>query len=116
MKRNPMLVVLLLLMSSLLSTMTSAQLSNNDMQDLFSDEPQFLPVDDAFQFDFTQTGDKLVVQFDIADGYYLYKKQFKVVILIGVLADRASSLPSQLGNAQGRGARKSRKGKKQKKR
>ena len=46
MKRNPMLVVLLLLMSSLLSTMTSAQLSNNDMQDLFSDEPQFLPVDD----------------------------------------------------------------------
>ena len=79
MKRNPMLVVLLLLMSSLLSTMTSAQLSNNDMQDLFSDEPQFLPVDDAFQFDFSQTGDKLVVQFDIADGYYLYKKQFKVV-------------------------------------
>ena len=79
MKRNPMLVVLLLLMSSLLSTMTSAQLSNNDMQDLFSDEPQFLPVDDAFQFDFSQMGDKLVVQFDIADGYYLYKKQFKVV-------------------------------------
>ena len=77
MKRNPMLVVLLLLMSSLLSTMTSAQLSNNDMQDLFSDEPQFLPVDDAFQFDFTQTGDKLVVQFDIADG--LIFKRFATI-------------------------------------
>lgn len=78
MKRNPILV-LLLLISSLLSNIASAQISNDDMQDLFSDEPQFLPVDDAFQFDFTQQGNKLVVQFDIAEGYYLYKKQFKTV-------------------------------------
>ena len=76
--RKPMLLLLLLL-SSLLSQVASAQLSNDNMQDLFSDEPQFLPVDEAFVFDFSQQGDKLVVTFDIADGYYLYKKQFKTV-------------------------------------
>lgn len=46
---------------------------------LFSDEPEFLPVDQAFQFDFTQQDDKLVLRWQIADGYYLYKKQFKTV-------------------------------------
>ena len=76
--RKPMLLLLLLL-SSLLSQVASAQLSNDNMQDLFSDEPQFLPVDEAFVFDFSQQGDKLVVTFDIAEGYYLYKKQFKTV-------------------------------------
>nr|WP_276309503.1 protein-disulfide reductase DsbD [Alteromonas alba] len=62
----------------LFTTVASAQLSNNNMDDLFSDEPSFLPVEEAFVFDFSQKGDSLVVRFDIADGYYLYKKQFKV--------------------------------------
>ncbi|MDY6926724.1 MAG: protein-disulfide reductase DsbD [Pseudomonadota bacterium] len=62
----------------LFTTVASAQLSDNNMDDLFSDEPSFLPVEEAFVFDFSQKGDTLVVRFDIADGYYLYKKQFKV--------------------------------------
>lgn len=53
---------------------------SNDFADLFSDEPQFLPVEQAFQFDFNQTEDKLMLSFNIADGYYLYKKQFKTVV------------------------------------
>lgn len=47
--------------------------------DVFSEEPEFLKVDEAFMFDFNQQGDQLTVSFDIADGYYLYKKQFKYV-------------------------------------
>lgn len=55
-----------------------AQISD-PLADLFSDEPEFLAVDDAFKFDFNQNGDQLVLSFDIAEGYYLYKKQFKTV-------------------------------------
>jgi thiol:disulfide interchange protein DsbD len=50
------------------------------LADLFADEPEFLQVDDAFQFDFTQQGDEITLSWKIADGYYLYKKQFKTVV------------------------------------
>lgn len=53
---------------------------SNDFSDLFSDEPVFLPVEQAFQFDFKQTDNKLTLSFNIAEGYYLYKKQFKTVV------------------------------------
>lgn len=46
-------------------------------ESLFSDAPSFLKVDEAFGFDYEQKGDKLIVKWKIADGYYLYKKQFK---------------------------------------
>ncbi len=54
--------------------------SNESFADLFSDEPQFLPVEQAFQFDFSQADNNLTLSFTIADGYYLYKKQFKTVV------------------------------------
>ncbi|MCP4279684.1 MAG: protein-disulfide reductase DsbD, partial [Alteromonas sp.] len=63
---------------TLLSTFASAQVPNA-FDDPFVDEPQFLDVDQAFAFDFNQKGDVLTVSFDIADGYYLYLKQFKFV-------------------------------------
>ena len=47
-------------------------------QSLFDDTPSFLKVEQAFQMDFEQSGDQLIVKWDIADGYYLYKKQFKI--------------------------------------
>ena len=47
---------------------------------LFSDEPEFLPVDQAFQFDFQQQGNQVTLSWQIAEGYYLYKKQFKTVV------------------------------------
>jgi thiol:disulfide interchange protein DsbD len=61
--------------SSVVMAQTSAPLG-----DLFADEPEFLQVDEAFQFDFTQQGDQLILSWKIADGYYLYKKQFKTVV------------------------------------
>jgi thiol:disulfide interchange protein DsbD len=54
---------------------------NSDLlADLFADEPEFLQVDDAFQFDFSQQDDQLTLSWKIADGYYLYEKQFKTVV------------------------------------
>lgn len=68
-----------LVMLSTLSIQASAQ-QGGFGADLFSQEPQFLPVDDAFRFDFIQNGDQLTLSWDVADGYYLYKKQFKTVV------------------------------------
>jgi len=45
---------------------------------LFDDEPQFLPVDQAFKFNFSQQNDKVFVNWQIEPGYYLYQHQFKV--------------------------------------
>ena len=77
MNQSRLAVITLTFFAMLFTALASAQLSDNNMDDLFSDEPSFLPVEEAFVFDFSQK-DSLVIRFDIADGYYLYKKQFKV--------------------------------------
>jgi len=61
---------------------TSAQPPTQSMggfDDMFSHQEEFLHVDQAFVFDFNQADDTLNLTFTIADGYYLYKKQFKLV-------------------------------------
>lgn len=49
--------------------------------DVSNDDPftqnQFLPVEQAFQFDFRQRGKELELTFDIAEGYYLYQHRFQ---------------------------------------
>ncbi len=47
---------------------------------LFSNDDEFLKVDEAFIFDFHQQKNKLQVSFNIADGYYLYRHQFKFTV------------------------------------
>ncbi len=42
-----------------------------------SADDEFLPVEQAFEMDFVQTGSFLKVSWQIADGYYLYKAQTK---------------------------------------
>lgn len=44
---------------------------------LFSNDDEFLKVDQAFTFNFYQKNNQLEVSFDIAPGYYLYRHQFK---------------------------------------
>jgi len=44
---------------------------------LFSNDDEFLKVDQAFTFNFYQKNNLLEVSFDIAPGYYLYRHQFK---------------------------------------
>jgi thiol:disulfide interchange protein DsbD len=63
-----------------LVSLNTLALSNSPLADLFTEEPQFLKADDAFQFNFTQQGGQLTFKWDIAEGYYLYKKQFKIVL------------------------------------
>ena len=72
------LIVSVLCLSQLLSAPAFAQMPSA-FDDPFVDEPQFLDVDQAFVFDFNQQSDTLTLTFDIADGYYLYLKQFKFV-------------------------------------
>ncbi|MDW8259576.1 MAG: protein-disulfide reductase DsbD [Gammaproteobacteria bacterium] len=44
-------------------------------------EQEFLPVDEAFRFDASATGpDKIVLSWQIADGYYLYRSRLKAII------------------------------------
>ena len=75
--RNVLLLVAALVMA--FPWACDAQGVNDPLADLFSDEPEFLKEEEAFQFDFAQNGDQLEVSFVIAEGYYLYKKQFKTV-------------------------------------
>nr|WP_233095098.1 protein-disulfide reductase DsbD [Alteromonas sp. IB21] len=62
----------------MLSAVSYAQVPSA-FDDPFADEPQFLDVEQAFAFDFNQKENTLKLTFDIADGYYLYRKQFKFV-------------------------------------
>ncbi|MBC8951499.1 protein-disulfide reductase DsbD [Xenorhabdus sp. PB62.4] len=39
----------------------------------------YLPADQAFMFDFQQQGNKLTLNWDIKPGYYLYRKQFRII-------------------------------------
>ncbi|MGL4978831.1 MAG: protein-disulfide reductase DsbD [Plesiomonas sp.] len=46
---------------------------------LFAPKSQgFVPVDSAFPFDFSQKGDQLSLNWQVKEGYYLYRHQFKV--------------------------------------
>ncbi|MEO3864721.1 protein-disulfide reductase DsbD [Rheinheimera fenheensis] len=66
----------LLCLSLLLSTVQAQQSSVLDS--LLKPNDQFLPVEQAFVFDFVQQQDQLVVSWSIADGYYLYKDKIKL--------------------------------------
>ncbi|MDG6263695.1 protein-disulfide reductase DsbD [Glaesserella parasuis] len=45
---------------------------------LFSSQPKFLPSDQAFAFSSQQQADQLQLAWQIADGYYLYKKEIAI--------------------------------------
>lgn len=68
-------------LTSLLVLLSVFTVSKGDAQvtpeSLFSDTPSFLKVDEAFVLDYEQKDDELIIKWDIAEGYYLYKKQFK---------------------------------------
>ncbi|MEW6994255.1 protein-disulfide reductase DsbD [Colwelliaceae bacterium MEBiC 14330] len=71
----------LVLFTLCLFTTVKAQTENSifDVSNtsLFSNDNEFLKVDDAFVFNFYQNGNKIEINFDIAEGYYLYRHQFK---------------------------------------
>ncbi|MGJ8691025.1 MAG: protein-disulfide reductase DsbD [Thalassotalea sp.] len=77
------IVFLTLLFTGLFSfgQLTIAQAAQDSIFDtastLFSNDDEFLKVDEAFVFDFYQKGNKLELSFNVKDGYYLYQHQFK---------------------------------------
>lgn len=54
----------------------TASAQNFDVSQFASNDQDFLPVDQAFRFDFDQQGNQLTLRFDIAEGYYLYQHRF----------------------------------------
>ncbi|MDP2559571.1 protein-disulfide reductase DsbD [Psychrobium sp. 1_MG-2023] len=65
------------LLLSVLSLFFVAPTQANALTDLFSQQPKFLPEEQAFQLNFDQANNKIIVRWQIADGYYLYKEKFK---------------------------------------
>lgn len=45
---------------------------------LFNSQPKFLPAEQAFVFSHQQTANRLDLNWQIADGYYLYKKEIEI--------------------------------------
>ena len=70
----------LLILLALFTTLTSIAQQGDPFSELFAEEPEFLPVDEAFQFDFKQHNNELVLSWTVAEGYYLYKKQWQIPI------------------------------------
>lgn len=68
-----------LLLSSLLSS-TPTYALNTAVE---SNDGQFLPVETAYRMTPRIDGDELLMQWDIADGYYLYGHRFKASVVAG---------------------------------
>ena len=77
-----LIVSLLLTLVTLLPTISHAQQSIFDTSNTFllSNDDEFLKVDQAFSFNFDQQKDQLHINFDISEGYYLYRHQFKFTV------------------------------------
>ncbi|KXI30332.1 protein-disulfide reductase DsbD [Paraglaciecola hydrolytica] len=86
----------LLILLALFTTLTSIAQQGDPFSELFAEEPEFLPVDEAFQFDFKQHNNELVLSWTVAEGYYLYKKQFKTVVKNAELAEPTYPVSEQI--------------------
>lgn len=73
------LVSSLIILSFVLSSTLQATEKTDPFASLFGQQTQFLPVDDAFRFDFEQKNDVVYVRWTIADEYYLYADKFQFV-------------------------------------
>ncbi|CNK53486.1 protein-disulfide reductase DsbD [Yersinia enterocolitica] len=75
-------ITLILLLCSMLLAPHSAQASlfgDNSSFGQKSSQNRFIPVDQAFAFDFRQQGDQLTLSWQIHPDYYLYRQQIKIV-------------------------------------
>ncbi|WP_145599418.1 protein-disulfide reductase DsbD [Yersinia alsatica] len=75
-------ITLILLLCSVLLAPHSAQASlfgENSSFGQQSSQSRFIPVDQAFAFDFRQQGDQLTLSWQIHPDYYLYRQQIKIV-------------------------------------
>ncbi|MDB2374039.1 protein-disulfide reductase DsbD [Psychrosphaera haliotis] len=62
---------------SLFTSVSHAAITADPLKGLFGQQTEYLPVDEAFLFDFKQVDNKVVLDWTLADGYYLYKDKFQ---------------------------------------
>ncbi|CNH91726.1 protein-disulfide reductase DsbD [Yersinia pekkanenii] len=75
-------ITLILLLCSVLLAPHSTQASlfgDNATFGQKSTQSRFIPVDQAFAFDFRQQGDQLTLSWQVHPDYYLYRQQIKIV-------------------------------------
>jgi len=86
------LFALIIALTSIQPSVSYAQQSifDTSSSSLFSNDDEFLKVDQAFIFNFDQDNSQLHISFDISEGYYLYRHQFKFT------SDNAQILPVDL--------------------
>ncbi|QHB31131.1 protein-disulfide reductase DsbD [Yersinia canariae] len=92
-------ITLILLLCSVLLAPHSAQASlfgDNAAFGQKSSQSRFIPVDQAFAFDFRQQGDQLTLNWQIHPDYYLYRQQIKIVPKNAALG--AFSLPEGIAH------------------
>jgi thiol:disulfide interchange protein DsbD len=78
------------------ATKSNKSVESNSLQGLFDEQPTFLKVEEAFGFSFEQVDGKLLVSWDIEDGYYLYNKQFNTVVKNATLSEPIYPTPTQI--------------------
>ncbi len=54
----------------------AAAADGGSLNALFDTEPDFLPVDEAFVLSMAQDGNRMLVRWEMPDGYYLYRHRF----------------------------------------
>lgn len=69
----------------LLTLVSFSTLANDPLDSIFKKQQEFLPVDDAFQFSYHQKGNKVELNWVIADGYYMYADKFQFAVEGGEL-------------------------------
>jgi thiol:disulfide interchange protein DsbD len=85
------LLVLLMFIGSLNSVSHAGSFLDNpatSLEQMVSDEePEFLPVNQAFEFNFEQKGDNLILHWTIAPEYYLYRDKIKFAVTDATLGE-----------------------------
>ncbi|PKG55265.1 protein-disulfide reductase DsbD [Shewanella sp. Choline-02u-19] len=72
------IITLFLASLLLLSPLAHAEnIFNTNKFSFLKGEPELMPVDQAFVFDFQQEGNKVKISWVIADGYYMYRDKLK---------------------------------------
>ncbi|MCF4008341.1 protein-disulfide reductase DsbD [Rheinheimera sp. UJ63] len=73
-------LVLTLALTGFAQAQQSNALANNNsvLNSLLQAQPQFLPVEQAFVLDYRQQDGALLLNWTIADGYYMYRDKFKL--------------------------------------
>ena len=72
------IITLFLASLLMLSPLVQAEnIFNSSKFSFLKGEPELMPVDEAFVFDFKQEGNKVKISWVIADGYYMYRDKLK---------------------------------------